>query len=437
MKHTNRILFSLFILFFFSSLIPATAQDEFSILYIHRLKKTTNSDVTYKIWFNNTLMGELKKVNVAVSADAKGRWLVCKQPVKGKFYLRITQGKENSEVDRLLMYSAPGKSYYIQFDPAVGYGEKSLTAMAFERGASLFATASPEDIAFAHPEISSVVLERKDKLVDDLLVYKQAPDDTVAIEYRGAKPNNNIVPNNNYSSAGSGKNYLLVIGINDYKFWPKLNNAVKDAHDMKDILLSKYNFASNEVLELYDDAASKKNILEKLTKLKDVVTESDNVLIYFSGHGWYNKEIDEGYWIPFNAQKNEETDYLPNSTLLKYIKALTCKHVFMIADACFSGALFSQGSRGYVDNVEKFKSRWGLTSGRLEAVSDGFTGTNSPFASFVIKFLKENSKEAFPCSEMIQYVKVSVSNNAEQTPIGNPLRNVGDEGGEFIFHMKK
>ena len=412
------------------------AQDDYSILYIHRLKKTTNADVTYKIWFNNTLMGELKKVNVSVSQDAKGRWLVCKQPVKGKFYLRVTQGKDNSEVDRLLMYSAPGKSYYIQFDPAVGYGEKALTAMAFERGASLFGTADVADITFSSSDISSQVLERKDKIVDDLLVYKQSPDDTVAVEYRGAKPNNTI-PNVTYSETFEGKNFLLIIGINSYKYWPKLNNAVKDAKDMKAVLLSRYNFNSSEVLELYDDDASKKNILEKLSKLKDVVTEKDNVMIYFSGHGWYNKDIDEGYWIPVNAQKNEETDYLPNSTLLKYIKALSCKHVFMIADACFSGALFSQGSRGYVENVDKFKSRWGLTSGRLEAVSDGFSGNNSPFASYCIKFLKENTKPAFPCSELIQYVKVSVSNNAEQTPIGNPLRNVGDEGGEYIFRLKK
>jgi hypothetical protein len=31
---------------------------------------------------------------------------------------------------------------------------------------------------------------------------------------------------------------------------------------------------------------------------------------------------------------------------------------------------------------------------------------------------------------------MAVANNSEQTPEGNPLKDVGDEGGEFIFYRK-
>ena len=243
--------------------------------------------------------------------------------------------------------------------------------------------------------------------------------------------------NTNTNNGLPGKNYLLAIGINKYKYWPQLNNATGDAKDVKALLLSKYQFENNNVSELYDEDATYKNILDKLMQMKTKIGTNDNLLIYFSGHGFYNKDIDEGFWIPVEAQKNQETEFLPNSTLLKYLKAINAKHIFLVADACFSGALFSQGSRGYIDNVEKFKSRWGLTSGRLEVVSDGQTGKNSPFASYFIKFLTENAKIQFSVSELIQYVKIAVSNNSEQTPIGSPLKNVGDEGGEFIFYLKK
>ncbi|MFH0893583.1 MAG: caspase family protein [Bacteroidota bacterium] len=242
---------------------------------------------------------------------------------------------------------------------------------------------------------------------------------------------------NNTKNTEPGRNFVFIVGINEYTYWPKLNNATKDAQDVKEVLTSRYGFPVDNVIELYDANATVKNILDKLNVIKSLVKENDNLIIYYSGHGFYNKDIDEGFWIPVNARKNEETDYLSNSTLLKYLKAINTKHIFLVADACFSGALFSQGSRGYVDKVDQFKSRWALTSGRLEVVSDGSSGTNSPFASFFLKYLKDNTKPEFSVSELIQYVKISVSNNSDQTPIGNPLKNAGDEGGEYIFRLKE
>lgn len=234
-----------------------------------------------------------------------------------------------------------------------------------------------------------------------------------------------------------GSNYLLMVAIDDYKYWNPLVNANKDAADVKNLLLSKYTFDPDKTIEVYNDGATGKNILNKLTEVRKQLTSRDNLLIYFSGHGYYNADLDEGYWIPVDAHKGEETEYLPNSTLLKYIKAIPAKHIFLVADACFSGSLFSQGSRGYVENVEQYRSRWALTSGRLEFVSDGSEGKNSPFAQYFIKFLKENNKIKVPVSELVNFVKVSVANNSDQTPIGSHLKNVGDEGGEFVFYLKK
>jgi WD40 repeat protein len=240
----------------------------------------------------------------------------------------------------------------------------------------------------------------------------------------------------NFDPAAIGKNYLLIIGISQYTSWPQLGNAVKDAKDVKRILTTRYTFSPENVVEIYDAEATIEGMYAAINKLKGKIKGNDNLLIYFSGHGFYNAAFDEGYWIPVDAKKGKETDYLPNSTLLKYIKAIDTKHTFLVADACFSGALFSDGSRGYIENVEAVKSRWGLTSGRLEYVSDGTSGKNSPFATYFIKFLDTNQKKRFTVSELIQYVKVSVSNNSDQTPLGNPLRSVGDEGGEFVFYLK-
>lgn len=246
--------------------------------------------------------------------------------------------------------------------------------------------------------------------------------------------NSNFNDNVDFNPLEAGENHLFLIAINNYDHWPKLNNAMNDAGDVKKILTEKYQFRDENVYMVSNQEATLENIHNAFQDLRTKVGEKDNLLIFYSGHGYYDKDLDEGYWIPVDAESGKTTDYLPNSNLLKYIKALDSKHIFLVADACFSGSLFSPSTRGYVENVEKYKSRWALTSGRLEFVSDGNYGKrNSPFTSYFLKYLKTNEKEQVPVSELIQYVKVAVSNNSDQTPIGSPLKNVGDEGGEFIF----
>lgn len=75
-----------------------------------------------------------------------------------------------------------------------------------------------------------------------------------------------------------------------------------------------------------------------------------------------------------------------------------------------------------------------MSSGRLEVVSDGIQGQNSPFASAFLQFLGDNKKPKFAVSELVQYVKLKVAETTQQTPLGNPLKVAGDEGGEFIFY---
>lgn len=234
----------------------------------------------------------------------------------------------------------------------------------------------------------------------------------------------------------NAKNFLLVIGINNYQHWPKLNNAVKDASDVASTLLSKYNFEFDNIIMLKDEQATRSNIYNSLRSLIEKVTPQDNLLIYYSGHGYFDQLLNEGYWVPVESQPNSTGDYVSNTEILKIINNINSQHTFLVADACFSGSLFAETTRGYTENVEKFKSRWGLVSGRLEVVSDGALGDNSPFAKNFVGYLRENQKEKFPASDLIQYVKVKVAEASNQTPLGNPLKNAGDEGGEFIFYKK-
>jgi WD40 repeat protein len=233
------------------------------------------------------------------------------------------------------------------------------------------------------------------------------------------------------------RNHLFIVGINKYKYWPQLFNAVRDAEAIANTLVGMYNFSFSDVKMLLDEQASLNNIYTELSKYIETVGPDDNLVIYYSGHGFYNDALKEGYWIPYDAKLNAMGEYFSNSNLLKLVNSIQSQHTFLVVDACFSGSLFAPTTRGYVDNVEKYRSRWGLASGRLETVSDGAYGSNSPFATRLLEFLRTNTKDEIPVSEIVQYVKVNVANESNQTPIGNPMRSVGDEGGEFVFRRRK
>ena len=233
-----------------------------------------------------------------------------------------------------------------------------------------------------------------------------------------------------------GKNYLFAVGINDYVHCPKLKNAVKDVQDFIQLLTTKYQFEAENIITLFDAAANSRNIQKAFRQLAEKINHDDNLIIYFSGHGEFDRIFQQGYWIPVEAEAGSFDTYLPNSTIRDVLNAIPSHHTFLIADSCFSGTLFSgDSSRDISERLERDASRWGLTAGRNEIVDDGFVGTNSPFAAKLLDLLDKNDK-ALGVAELCAKMMEIVSANADQTPRGEPLKVRGHEGGQFYFHLK-
>jgi len=80
-----------------------------------------------------------------------------------------------------------------------------------------------------------------------------------------------------------GRFYLLAIGIDKYKYWPKLETAVNDAKAIANILTERYNFLSQDTFLFIDEQATQKNILEKLRFLSLQLKEEDFLIVYYVG----------------------------------------------------------------------------------------------------------------------------------------------------------
>ncbi len=232
------------------------------------------------------------------------------------------------------------------------------------------------------------------------------------------------------------ENYLLLIAADKYKFWKSLNNAVRDARDVKKVLMERYGFKQENIYELLNEEVTDANIEAQFESLVGKGTNIDNLLIYYSGHGFYDASFDLGYWVPYDGktQSGATSTFIPNDRIRDYIKQMKFRHVFLVADACFSGSLFSE-TRG-ITKEESVKSRWGLSSGNLEVVSDGKKGANSPFAGFLIQYLKENLKDKIFVEELASFVEKQVEETTEQDPLYGQLSGVGSEGGQFFFTLQ-
>ncbi|MCD0489961.1 caspase family protein [Pedobacter sp. MC2016-14] len=231
-------------------------------------------------------------------------------------------------------------------------------------------------------------------------------------------------------------NYLLAIGIDNYLGdWDKLNNAVSDTKAIVEVLTSKYFF---ELIQepLYNEEATKENILLAFTNAIGMLTEDDNLIIYYGGHGFMHPLTMKGYWVPFGARKNV-ADYIPNSEIKDFIENILAKHIFLIADACFSGTFLSRTrgtalSERYV-SLDSKVSRWMLASGGEETVSDGPVGQSSPFAKYVLKFLNENANKFISTLEIIRYVSLLTAHYARQQPKGAYIDNIGHNDGQMVL----
>jgi hypothetical protein len=240
-----------------------------------------------------------------------------------------------------------------------------------------------------------------------------------------------------------GNYYALIIGVDKYSGkWPPLQNAVNDAKAIESTLKSKYKFDNFQTL--YNEQATRKNIISKLEWLVQNAKEADNVFIYYSGHGDYKKELNKGFWVPVDAVSNTTADFISNNDLQTYLGGIKSKHTLLVADACFSGDLFRgntvsvpfENSEKYYKEVHGLISRQVMTSGGIEPVMDGGKNGHSVFAYYFLKQLNDNQEKYFDASQVYDKIKIPVVNNSDQTPKLAPLKDTGDEGGQFIFIKK-
>lgn len=228
-------------------------------------------------------------------------------------------------------------------------------------------------------------------------------------------------------------NYALLIAVEEYKdpAIVSLSEPLKDAKQLKEILIGHYTFDSADVTMLINPTFEEINVA--FDDLSHRITPTDNLLIFYAGHGYFDEKTNIGYWLPSDAQEKNRAKWFRNSALVENIGAINSKHTLLIADACFSGGIFK--TRAALNNANldyanqmKRASRKAMTSGSLTTVPD-----KSVFMRYLLKTLNENENMYISSEELFDFVRLAMRNNAGTKPLYGEIQNAGDEGGDFVL----
>ena len=241
-----------------------------------------------------------------------------------------------------------------------------------------------------------------------------------------------------------GNYHALVIGNDEYRQLPRLNTAVNDAREIDRTLKARYGFKVTLLLD-----ANRYQILSALNGLRERLSDKDNLLIYYAGHGELDRKNQRGHWLPIDAEPNSSANWISNIAVTDILNAMNVQQLLVVADSCYAGTL-TRSSVGRLDaalsETERLKviqlmarkrSRMVMTSGGLEPVLDSVGGSHSVFAQPFIELLQSNVG-VLSGQEMFRQLQLRVAGtaqrvDAQQVPEYAPIKFAGHEAGDFFF----
>lgn len=402
---------------------------------------------------------ELEKARLKILAekekrDSERRAALFRDKIKGsykEYYTRISElGMYNADTEEFPI-TIDGMTYKVNvpFDKARDFKENSPffkvvgnsqlldDAVTVEKFNYKIVTDTKEVYEFGKQREALFVTNEADQLLNSLL-RTSAPAAAAPV---ATSPATNATMPAGMSEMDarivdyfSTKTYhALLIGVNEYQdpSITQLDGPISDANKLKDILTRKYTFEDENITFLQNPTRTE--IIETFDDLQSKIGEDDNLLIFYAGHGVWDEDLKQGFWLPSDAKRTSKAAWLSNAMIRDYIGGIHTKHTLLVADACFSGGIFKTRDV-FIENMAslelaKLPSRKAITSGAMKTVPD-----KSVFIEYLTKRLEENERHLLPAEILFSSFKIAVMNNSHgQVPQFGDIKGAGDEGGDFVF----
>ena len=240
-----------------------------------------------------------------------------------------------------------------------------------------------------------------------------------------------------------GNDYAYLFYVASYKDqgWPSLPETEVEIKELANELIINYGFK----VEVMNNS-TKQEIFDKITHINNRdYGPKDQVLFFFSMHGYFSKDSDRGYLIPSDGKYHDiyGKSWISYDDLGSYITVNNSKHILLALDACYSGAFGdryrsrpgvapwnkSLNCEEKVDKALEYNSRIYFTSGSR----DERTPAKSLFASRWLETLRLGYEIGVISINDLRY---NLSTIETFKPESGFFTSKHEEGGDFVFVYK-
>jgi len=247
-----------------------------------------------------------------------------------------------------------------------------------------------------------------------------------------------------------GRRLALIIGNDDYESLRNLSTAVNGARAMDELLRERYGFETQLLIN-----ARGQEIKDALHRLRNQLEPDSSVLIYYAGHGDRDRRDEEiSYWLGVDARSDElalSTDGVSSMEISFSVKTMPAKHVMIIADSCYAGAMVrpprvskprAEMNLKQLDFFVQKRSRTVLTSGGNSPVLDeSVDGEHSVFTKALVEVL-ENTPDIMYGEALHAALVNLVEYDAEQLdftqkPQFSEIADADHRNGQFVLQADR
>jgi hypothetical protein len=235
-----------------------------------------------------------------------------------------------------------------------------------------------------------------------------------------------------------GRNTLaVVIGVEDYKYAPKVDYARRDAQVFQKYAQSVFGIPKENIYFLTDVEAT----LGEFNKIfsrdgwlaRRTVEDETHIVVYYAGHGAPDIRSETAYLIPYDIDPNYARTGFSINQLYSSLSSLKAKSVTVFLDACFSGKsrndkMLVSGTRGVIIKTESSAFSAENMAVISASSNDEYSAAypekhHGIFTYFLLKALQENAHKLNKLSvnDFFNSIRGNVTKRAgyldkEQTP---------------------
>ena len=233
------------------------------------------------------------------------------------------------------------------------------------------------------------------------------------------------------------KTLAVVIGIEDYKYAPVVDNAKRDAQVFYKYASNVFGIPKENIYFLTNREATLGEFNKIFSKdgwlARRAVENESNIMVFYAGHGAPDVKSKSAYLIPYDIDPNYAKTGFSLNRLYGSLSGIKAKSVMVFLDACFSGKSRSNemlvaGTRSVIIKPENSafsgKNMAVLAASENDEYSSAYPGKyHGLFTYYLLKTLKENAYNLpnLTINELYEKVRADVVKRAgyldkQQTP---------------------